>query len=52
MDEDRKLMAVRIPRELHHRLKVYAATSGRPMQDLVEVAIRQLLDRIEGGANE
>jgi len=42
-------MAVRVPRDLHQRLKVYAAKSGTPMQELVEVAIRQLLDRLEGG---
>lgn len=52
MEDGKKLLGVRIPAELHQRLKVYAAKSGRPMQDLVEVAIRQLLDRIEGGANE
>ena len=46
--EDLKLLGVRIPTELHQRLKVYAARSGRPMQELVEVAIRQLLDRLEG----
>lgn len=48
--DDKKMMAVRIERGLHQRLKVYSAKSGRSMQELVEVAIRQLLDRLEGGA--
>lgn len=47
--EEVKLLGVRIPVELHQRLKVYAAKSGQPMQDIVEKAIRQLLDRVEGG---
>jgi predicted DNA-binding protein len=44
---DRKLVAFRIPEDLHRRLKVVAARTGRSMSDLAEVAVEQYLGRLE-----
>jgi predicted DNA-binding protein len=43
-----KPLGVRVPRELHRRLKVAAAESGRPMAEIVEAALREYLNRVEG----
>jgi len=38
-------LAVRIPADLHRRLKLHAVKTGIPMTQLVEQALRDLLRR-------
>lgn len=38
-------LSVRVPAEHLRRLKVASATSGQPMQELVDEAVSELLDR-------
>jgi len=38
-------LSVRVPAEHLRRLKVASATSGQPMQELVDEAVGELLDR-------
>jgi predicted DNA-binding protein len=44
----KKQLICRVPAELHQRLKIYAVRTDRPMAELVELAVRQFLDRAEG----
>jgi len=44
MSEDLKYMQVRVPKELHHRAKIEAATSGKPIQEILEKLINLWLD--------
>ena len=39
------MLAVRIPAELHQRLKLHAVKRGTPIQQLVAQALRDLLRR-------
>ena len=39
------MLAVRIPADLHRRLKLHAVKRGIPIQRLVEQALRDLLKR-------
>lgn len=39
------MLAVRIPADLHRRLKVYAAQAGISLAQLIEQAVRDLLRR-------
>ena len=41
------MLAVRIPAELHQRLKLHAVKRSTPIQRLVEQALRDLLRRKE-----
>jgi predicted HicB family RNase H-like nuclease len=43
--QPRKQLNVRVPQQLHTRLKLLAVRRGLAMDDLVERAIRQLLRR-------
>ena len=45
---DQKILFVRLPEELHRRLKVTAAERGRPMAHLVNDAIVEYLERSNG----
>lgn len=42
-NEPQKLLGVRISSKLHTRLKTYSVKTGRPMAELVEEAIKALL---------
>lgn len=44
-----KVLFVRLPTELHLRLKITAAERERPMSKLVVEAITQYLERTKGG---
>jgi hypothetical protein len=46
-EEPMALFSTRLPRSTHRRLKVYAATTGDPIQAIVEAAITAHLDRVE-----
>ena len=45
VEEPMALFSTRLPRSTHRRLKVYAASTGDPIQDIVEAAITAHLDR-------
>ena len=47
-----RMIHVRIPNDLHKRLRVQTAESDTTMQDWVAVAIRKELDRQDAGNNE
>ena len=44
-----KILFVRLPADLHLRLKITAAGRERPMSKLVVEAITQYLERTKGG---
>jgi len=44
-DEPMTLFSTRLRRSTHRRLKVYAASTGQPIQAIVEAAITAHLDR-------
>ena len=44
-----KVLFVRLPTDLHLRLKITAAERERPMSKLVVEAITQYLERTKGG---
>ena len=46
-----KVLFVRLPADLHLRLKITAAERGRPMSKLVVEAIVQYLERTEEAPN-
>ena len=46
-----KPLFVRLPADLHLRLKITAAERGRPMSKLVVEAIVKYLERTEGASN-
>ena len=48
---DTKPLYVRLPADLHLRLKISAANHERPMSKLVVEAIVQFLDRTEAASN-
>lgn len=39
------MLSARVPADLHRALKLLAAETGKPVQELVEDAIRKLLRR-------
>ena len=47
-----RMIHVRIPNDLHKRLRVQTAESDTTMQDWVAMAIRKELDRQDAGNNE
>ena len=47
-----RMIHVRIPDDLHKRLRIRAAESDTTMQDWVAMAIRKELDRQDAGNNE
>ena len=47
-----RMIHVRIPDDLHKRLRIQTAESDTTMQDWVAMAIRKELDRQDAGNNE
>jgi hypothetical protein len=47
LEEPMALFSTRLPRGTHRRLKVYAATTGDPIQAIVDAAITAHLDRVD-----
>lgn len=47
-----RMIHVRIPNDLHKRLRVQTAESDTTMQDWVAMAIKKELDRQDAGNNE
>lgn len=47
-DDDLQALHIRLPKELHKRLKLESVHTGRSMADLVTEAIRDLLEKREG----
>lgn len=47
VEEPMALFSTRLPRSTHRRLKVHAATTGDPIQVIVDAAITAHLDRVE-----
>jgi hypothetical protein len=43
----RVMLSVRVPEYLAHRLKTYAAVSRTPVQELVETAVTEYMDRVD-----
>jgi len=41
--EERTQLGARVPKSLHRRLRVYAATEGKDVQDVVAEAVDRLL---------
>lgn len=52
MPEDKKIMAVRVDPELHHRIRIHAAEVGRTIQDVVEEALDQAIPQAKKGVKK
>ena len=52
MKPNTRMIHVRIPDDLHKRLRIRAAESDTTMQDWVAVAIRKELDRYDAEKND
>lgn len=48
LQQPRKItkLLVRLPKELHQELKILAVRTGRPMQDIVESAVKSEIQAI------
>lgn len=47
MDDERTQLGIRVDADLHRRLKVLAARTGRTMTEIAEEALREKVERME-----